>query len=197
MKMSEIKVGEEYAIGLREYEQRNPRRGKVLEVGVERRYNVQTRTRAMPSMKKANDGIKVLFARTEHREPYEEIVIARAVMEPWKEWAISEQRSKAARAEWEAQEKRRVDALNDRLRAVNQRLPEGQEVRWVHRSYGIDYGSVVVPLEVLEGLTEATAQLEALLDTGAVVIDPIVNVGPESDEAVRAAMEKIRDQGLR
>lgn len=165
MKMSEIEVGQEYAVGLREWEKRHPKRARVLAVGVERKFFVSRKARNFGQTKRVNDGVEVLFLDPEGQPSQVrdylgdgklkddiEIVIARALIMPWSEWQRQEEEGKKARAEWEAEENRKVATYTDRLSAVNQRLPESQQAEFLRTTYGIDYEAVVIPLEALERL---------------------------------------------
>jgi hypothetical protein len=192
MKMSEIKVGEEYAIGLREYDQRHPKQAIVIEKGVERHYSVGGTGRRMPVKKKADDGVRVRYLNTDGRPIHvssggfrEETVIARAVMQPWREWVEEQDRYRAARSEYEEKQAAERAALNDRLSAVRQRLPEGEKVEWVRHNYGIEYGMVALSLEAVERMSEAEAQLAALLDTGALQVGNVVAEWPRESDADR------------
>jgi hypothetical protein len=187
MKMKDIKIGTEYAVGLRAHEKRSPRRAVVKAVGVERKYSV-ARGRSLPVRKTANDGVEIeFFVDNRVDRKATEIVVAAAIIKPWAQWADEELRYRLARKEHEAQEKRRRDDLNERLQAVQDALPEGDKVQWRSTSYGVQYGAVVMPLEAVERLVAIEAQYAALLDTGAVQLESTVAVFDPMASGERAA----------
>jgi hypothetical protein len=190
--MSEIKVGQIYAVGLRESEKRNPLPAEVLAVGVERTFRTGVSRSSYGTLKKANDGVRVQYLAAATLEPRTirkfrgttdetvvvepAVVVARALIKPWLDWVVQDADRKAAEEEAERQRKQRISALNERLQIVQDALPEGQKVDWVTSGGTTMYGAVRMPLEAVERLVAIEAQYVALLDTGAVQLESTVAV---------------------
>lgn len=167
MKMSEIKVGEEYAIGLGDWYTRHPKRARVLEVNANRSWRTGVSRASSGWAKSANDGVKIVYLNTKgeisqirpmgvgETQDNIEVVIARAIIKPWVEWVKEDRKGRRAQAKNQREKDARNVALDVRLQKIRDRLSldlhdlEGAEaIKWKNEYRN----EVVIDLESLEAL---------------------------------------------